>query len=324
VSDWAPVLTSLWVEYEDADGYALAELAQAEYETGIAAENVLRRKWELSVSASDRNVRRDGQVDAKTGRQAIAALWDAWELGTELDFKDLDHDADPVTYLVRIVGMEEKAAKPADGARWGESLVTLVLEEGEGLAAAAGGVHVHSLPDLDDVTIGMLVHGHVLTWDSATSQWINEEPGGGAHNHDANYQPLDGDLTALAGLAASPVKLQVTILLGDGTNVISTGIVPGDVYFDFPVTITEWTLTGDVAGSIAVDLWVDSYANFPPTVADTITAAAKPTISGATKGQSSTLTGWGTSIAADSLMRINVDSAATIKRAALTLSLSRV
>ena len=38
VSDWAPVLTSLWVEYEDAEDYALARAGEAAYEAGVAAE----------------------------------------------------------------------------------------------------------------------------------------------------------------------------------------------------------------------------------------------------------------------------------------------
>jgi hypothetical protein len=201
VSDWAPVLTRLWVEYENAEEYALGALAQAEYEDALAAEGVLRRRWELTIDAGDRTVRRDSQLDAKTGRQAIGALWDAWELGTELDFKDIDHDTDLVTYLVSIAGIEEKAHKPSDAARWGESQVTLVLEEGEGLGASAGGVHVHSLPDLDDVALGALADGQVLSWDSTSGQWVNEAPVVGTHEHDASYQPLDADLTALAGLA---------------------------------------------------------------------------------------------------------------------------
>ena len=32
------------------------------------------------------------------------------------------------------------------------------------------------------------------------------------------------------------------------------------------------------SGSIVIDVWKDTYANFPPIVADTITASAKPTL----------------------------------------------
>jgi hypothetical protein len=129
VLDWAPVLTSLWMEYEDAEAYALAEVAEATYDQGLLDENRRRRRWELTISASDRNPRRDGQLSALTGRQTIQALWAAWATGAPVTFKDIDNDTDPVTYTVEIVDIEEKAAKPSDAARWGESVVTLTLEE---------------------------------------------------------------------------------------------------------------------------------------------------------------------------------------------------
>ena len=46
--------------------------------------------------------------------------------------EDIDHDADPTTYTVAIVDIEERAPKPADAGRWGESVVHLVLEEAPG------------------------------------------------------------------------------------------------------------------------------------------------------------------------------------------------
>jgi hypothetical protein len=111
VTDWAPVLVDVWAEYETLDNAPP------------------RRRWELSITASDRRVRRDGALDAETGRQKIAALWDAWEAGATLAFNDIDHDADPVDYSVRIEEIEESAAKPNDAGRWGESRVALTLAE---------------------------------------------------------------------------------------------------------------------------------------------------------------------------------------------------
>jgi hypothetical protein len=72
VSDWAPVLVSVWAEF------AVLENAPP------------RRRWELVVDAGDRHVRRDGNLDPQSGRQKIAALWDAWEAGHTLGFQELD------------------------------------------------------------------------------------------------------------------------------------------------------------------------------------------------------------------------------------------
>lgn len=83
----------------------------------------------------------------------------------------------------------------------------------------------------------------------------------------------------------------------------------------FPWTITGWDLLLDVSGSIVLDIWKDSYTNYPPTVADTITASAKPTVSSATKAQNHAPAGWTTAVAAVDSLRINVDSATTTTRA---------
>ena len=79
----------------------------------------------------------------------------------------------------------------------------------------------------------------------------------------------------------------------------------------------------DQSGSAVIDVWKDAYANYPPTVADTITASAKPTVSSATKSQDSTLTGWTTSIAAGDILKFNLDSVTTATKIVLTLKVTR-
>ena len=111
------------------------------------------------------------------------------------------------------------------------------------------------------------------------------------------------------------------IIDGSGAT-IGTGI-RGDLVIPFNCTITQWTLLANQTGSIVVDIWKDTYANFPPTVADSITASAKPTISSAVKGQSSTLTGWTTTFNAGDILRLNVDSVTSIQRLTVFLTLAR-
>lgn len=128
------------------------------------------------------------------------------------------------------------------------------------------------------------------------------------------------------GTAAAPSwvtqYLSITFIIDGGGATIATG-VKGDLTVPFACTITEWTLLADQSGSAVVDIWKDTYANYPPTVADTITASAKPTISATTKGQSSTLTGWTATIAAGDTLRFNVDSCSTITRITLSLKVYR-
>lgn len=97
-----------------------------------------------------------------------------------------------------------------------------------------------------------------------------------------------------------------------------------DVIVPFAGTITSVTLLADQSGSIAFDIWKDTYANFPPTVDDSIVASAPPTISSATKSQDTTLTGWTTAVAAGDILRFYVDGeVTTITRCTLALGFTR-
>jgi hypothetical protein len=91
----------------------------------------------------------------------------------------------------------------------------------------------------------------------------------------------------------------------------------------FACVLLEWTILCDQSGSIQFDLWKDTYANYPPVVGDSITASAKPLVSSTTKGQSATLTGWTTAVAAGDILGVNVDSITTVQRATLSLKVKR-
>ncbi len=106
-------------------------------------------------------------------------------------------------------------------------------------------------------------------------------------------------------------------------NMIGTAGEQAWVQIPYDCTITSYELTADQSGSIVLDLWVDTYGNFPPTVADTITASAKPTLSSAQKTTDSTLTGWTKALTAGKYILANVDSASTLEKAVLTLNVTR-
>lgn len=116
----------------------------------------------------------------------------------------------------------------------------------------------------------------------------------------------------------TPAKRTFGVVLVGSGSAPATGI-HGDVTIPYACTITRVSLLADQTGSIVVDLWKDTYANYPPTDADSITASAPPTLSSAVKGEDVTLTGWTTAVAAGDIIRFNVDSAATLTRATLTV-----
>ena len=111
------------------------------------------------------------------------------------------------------------------------------------------------------------------------------------------------------------------IINGGGAAPI-TGIW-GDLEIPFGCTITAARIVADASGSAVVDIWKDTYANFPPVDADSITASAPPTLSGAIKAQDTTLTGWTTSIAAGDWLRFNLDSVTTCRIITVTLTVTK-
>ncbi len=118
------------------------------------------------------------------------------------------------------------------------------------------------------------------------------------------------------------LEVAIALVFGGKGTVIPTGI-QGDLRVPFACTINSVTMLADQSGSIVVDIWKDTYANYPPVVGDSITASAKPTISAATKSEDTTLTGWTTAIAAGDTLRFNVDSASTITRVTLVLKVTK-
>lgn len=120
-------------------------------------------------------------------------------------------------------------------------------------------------------------------------------------------------------------KLRVSTIpavINGGGSVLSTGTYV-DVPVHFDCTIQEVVLYADQSGSVQVDIWKDAHGNFPPTDADSITASAEPSISGAQSGRDTTLSGWITSVSAGDVLRFYVDSVNTITQLTIALKVQR-
>lgn len=106
-------------------------------------------------------------------------------------------------------------------------------------------------------------------------------------------------------------RVSVIITLDGGGAAITTGVKD---YIKIPwnFVASSWTIVAAQSGSIVVDIWKDVYANFPPTVADTITGTEKPTLASAQKNQDTSLSSFTTAWSKDDIIAINVDSATTV------------
>ena len=112
------------------------------------------------------------------------------------------------------------------------------------------------------------------------------------------------------------------ITIDGAGSAITTG-VKGFITIPFDCTITGWDIVADQSGSIVIDVWKDTYANFPPTVADTIAGTEKPTLSSAQKNQDTSLSSWTTTVTAGDVIGFSVDSATTVTRVTLTVRTTR-
>lgn len=110
-----------------------------------------------------------------------------------------------------------------------------------------------------------------------------------------------------------------------GGSVLTTGLSGSLNFPNFTGYIEGWTLTSDqAAGSIVVDIWKRPYASAGvPTVADTITAAAKPTLAAAQKNTSTSVPTWTTTISPGDIISFNIDSVSLVTKANLALRIYR-
>ncbi len=142
----------------------------------------------------------------------------------------------------------------------------------------------------------------------------------------ASDAATDGQVAKADGAGAEAFEddeAAIEFFIDGGGATITTGI-KGWLEVPFNCDIQSSRLLADQSGAIKVDLWVDTYANYPPTDADSITASAVPEIAASgIKDEDTTLTGWTTSLTKGQIIYYNVDSVATIKQCLVTLMVNK-
>lgn len=170
----------------------------------------------------------------------------------------------------------------------------------------------------DPVTAGRVRFGI----DSTNKRMQIRAAGGSAKTtvYEADAQTLTNKSISVDQITGRTGSVTMTIDGGGAT--ITTG---NKKYIRVPYagTITQVTTLADQSCSIVVDIWKDTYANYPPTDLDSITASAPPTITAALKSQDATLTGWTTSVAAGDILGFNVDSVTSCTWVTVQLDLNK-
>lgn len=129
------------------------------------------------------------------------------------------------------------------------------------------------------------------------------------------------DNTSDATKLAAVITQSVVVQFGNGTDVLTVG---DKRRFDIPVghTLIRWRILSSISGSVVFDVWRDTFANYPPTVADTI-STSKPTLSSALSAEDSTITDWTEVGAAGDIYIVNVDSVTSVVDCVLILWYTR-
>ena len=123
------------------------------------------------------------------------------------------------------------------------------------------------------------------------------------------------------GITNNPNVIGIEFVIDGGGAAITTGI-KGYLEVPFACTVNTWTLLADTSGSITVDVYSDTYANYG-TNTSMVGAGTKPVISSATKAQSAPSSWTTTSIAAGNIVGFNVTAAPTVTRVTISLKVTR-
>jgi hypothetical protein len=113
------------------------------------------------------------------------------------------------------------------------------------------------------------------------------------------------------------------MVIDGSSNVITSGN-KGYLVMPYNGVITSWVIMAEQSGSVEIDIWKDTLANFPPTSADTITSSYKPYLSSQQVNSNNTLSGWTTNFSVNDVFLFNVVSADTITRLNLTINVTKL
>ena len=239
----------------------------------------------VTLAAGDRVLVKDQGTASQNGIYIVGT--------TPVRAADMDEDNEVLGAVVSVLAGGTNA-----GTAWRVTNTAATIVDTDAIVwAAFGGGGASALDDLTDVNAPTPSDGDVLTWDSTPGEWVASPPGAGGDTVGQFIVGYDGGLS----------------------NLVATK--DQDVIAPFTGTITGWTILADATGSAVVDVATDTYAGYPTFTS--ITAGLPPSLSGADKAASTTLTGWTTAVTAGDLLRFTLTSVSGLRRVLLVLDYTR-
>lgn len=191
---------------------------------------------------------------------------------------------------------------------------------------AGVGVTIDSVLLKDGLVDGIDVANHGISAHTGHADWkVLYTDGSGDEQETA--VGTDGQVYKGTSATGAPAfeddEAGIEFMIDGGGSTISTGTA-GWLAVPFACTIKAVRLLADQSGAIKIDLWVDSYANYPPTNDDTITGGNEPEIAASgVKDEDTSLTSWTTALAKGDIIYYNVDSVTAIERCLVVLEVDK-
>lgn len=200
---------------------------------------------------------------------------------------------------------------------------TLDVDLGTGSGQAAAGNHTHTSGTISDFTEAAqdAVGAMVANSTSINLAYVDATP---SLTATANFSGSGSASTIARSDHTHTVTKSLNFPFGSEDGLGSALATTERRTISIPVgwgtcTITRWRVLADQSTTATLDVWRDSYANYPPTNADSITASAKPATSAATKAESTSLTGWTTTFSGGDVLTAEIEANSAAKWLLLVL-----
>ncbi len=114
------------VTWTPTSAYAAFQIAGIWAAGWMIADAPHRETWTMKLKMTDKLVKRDGSVDARSGETMLQILRSLAQTGRTATFQDVDYDLSATARTVRVVELKE-AERKGDGTHFLESQVALTL-----------------------------------------------------------------------------------------------------------------------------------------------------------------------------------------------------
>ncbi|KKM78567.1 hypothetical protein LCGC14_1358600, partial [marine sediment metagenome] len=164
-------------------------------------------------------------------------------------------------------------------------------------------------PEHDDRTVILTVSGNIVAPDGLSIYLMDTED-----YVILRYNSTLSKWEVIGGVW--PIAWVLNVPVGDGSSNIGTGVVD---YYELPFNgiMTFFRFVSEDAGvTIQMDVWKDTYANWPPVVGNTIFSGNKPVLSTSQKDEDTTLA---VVITKGDYLGVNVDSNTDAQRVTLSM-----